>query len=215
MATQKSDIIVIGKGAMNSNASSAQIFASKSAVDYWSIGTTYNTENCVEDSGNIWRSLTNSNTGNTPSSSPTQWELILKNIKDGDACFIVNGASSDLMMRVNSIWNTLGNKPYVISLNDNQIAPATAFTYLGAAFPYAQIELRVRRNNSYSSAFKKTYEVLNDGTTDLQFSADGVSIGVDTGVVITPSITAGTVTFDYTSTNLSQAISLEYVLRGF
>jgi hypothetical protein len=215
MATTKQDIIIIGKGAMNSNASSAQIFASKSAVSFWDTAITYNIETCVEYSGNIWRSLTNSNIANNPASSPTQWELILKNTKDGDACFVINGASSDLMMRVNSIWETLGNKPYIISLNDNQVSPTSAFTYLGTAFPYAQIELRIRRNNSYSSAFKKTYEVLNDGTTDLQFSADGVSIGADTGVVITPSITAGTVSFDYTSTNLSQAISLEYTLRGF
>lgn len=215
MATQKVDSLIIGKGAMNSNTSSAQIFASKLAVSTWDIASTYATEACVEYSGNIWRSLVNSNIGNTPSSSPTQWELILKNTKDGDACFVINGVSSDLMIRSNNIWQSLGNKPYSIDLNDNQVAPATAFSYLGSAFPYAQIELRVRRNNAYSSAFKRTYEVMNDGTTDMQFSSDGISIGTDTGVVITPSISAGTVSFDYTSTNLGQVIQLQYIIKGF
>lgn len=214
MATQKTDILTIGKGAMNSNTSSAQIFASTSAVSIWNVSSSYAQETCVEYSGNIWRSLISSNLGNTPSAG-TQWELILKNVKDGDACFVVDGAFSDLLIRSNGIWQSLGAKPYIVELNDNQSTPANAFTYLGSAFPYAQIELRVRRNNAYTSAFKRTYEILNDGTSDLQFSSDGVSIGADTGVNFSLSITTGTVAFDYTSTNLSQPITLEYTIKGF
>lgn len=214
MATQKTDILTIGKGAMNSNASSAQIFASTSAVSIWNISSSYDSETCVEYSGNIWRSLISGNLGNTPASG-AQWELILKNVKDGDACFVIDGAFSDLLIRSNGLWQSLGAKPYTVSLNDNQAIATSAFTYLGSAFPYAQIELRVRRNNAYTSAFKRTYELLNDGTSDLQFSSDGVSIGADTGVTFSPSITTGTVTFDYTSTNLGQPITLEYTIKGF
>lgn len=214
MANQKIDTLTLGKGQMNSTTSSAQIFASTSPVSFWNASVSYNVEACVEHSGKIWRSLVNSNVGNVPASG-AQWELILKNVKDGDACFVIAGAFSDLLIRANGLWQSLGAKPYIVALNDNQAVPASAFTYNGSAFPYAQIELRVRRNNSYSSAFKRTYEVLNDGTSEIQFSSDGVSIGADTGVVFSPSITTGVVSFNYTSTNLGQAITLEYTIKGF
>ena len=215
MAVQKTDQLVIGSGALNSNAQAAQIFASVTAVSSWDSSLTYSAQSCVESAGKIYRSLVSSNINNNPSSSPAYWEPILKNVKDGDACFVIDGAFSDLMIRANGLWQSLGHKPYSLSLNDNQASPLLAFSYLGTALPYASIEIRIRRNNSYSSASKDTYELMNDGTTALRYSVDGISIGSDTGVTITPIINAGVVEFQYTSTNLGQAITLEYTLRGF
>jgi hypothetical protein len=214
MSVQKVDSLIIGKGAINSNAQSAQIFASTLAVGVYSASTSYVDQACVEYSGAIYRSIGGSNLGNTPSSSPTVWEVIIKTIQDGDACFVVNSGNSDLQIRLNGVWSSFGGKPYSLSLNDNQTSPIAAFSYPGSAMPYAILEVRVRRNNGFSSAKVYTYNVVTDGS-NVQYSSSGVDLGVDTGVTFTVAIVTGQVQFQYTSTNLGQSIQLDYSIKGF
>lgn len=214
MATSKQDSVIIGKGAINANTQSAQLFSSTAAVALWSSTTTYADQQCVELSGNIYRSIQGSNLNQNPASTPAYWELIIKTVHDGDCCFVVAGGVSDLQIRISGIWTSFGGKPYIVNLNDNQASPIAAFSYPGSALPYAILEVRVRRNNTYASSKVYTYNVVTDGV-NVQFSSSGVELGVDTGVTFIPTVVTGQIQFQYTSTNLSQPITLEYSLKGF
>lgn len=53
-------------------------------VSAWSNATTYALNSIILYSGNLYQSLQNANTGNTPNVSPTWWQLIVNNPVDGN-----------------------------------------------------------------------------------------------------------------------------------
>ena len=94
MATQKIDAIILGRGPATDNTNSPAIFTSNAIVVHYSSLTTYAQYNCVESSGNMWRSKVAGNIGNTPSSSPSFWERLYSGTKDGDFVFVIGAGAS-------------------------------------------------------------------------------------------------------------------------
>src|ERR1700676_900231 len=121
MSAYKNEVIIIGTGSINSNATSAHIFSSTSAVSGWLIGASYGPGNCVEYNSAIYRSLISSNVGNEPDTSPTQWEQVINPTKDGDIAIVINGASSDIEQRANGVWDSISLAPVSVGLVDGQL----------------------------------------------------------------------------------------------
>lgn len=88
----------------------------------WAVGTTYSKDQCVEYSGAIYRSISNSNTGNTPSIGSSFWGLINNSAKDGDIC-IVNGTNSaQFLQRNNGIWVPISGGSSATGGNDDLVS---------------------------------------------------------------------------------------------
>ncbi len=174
MATQKIDSILLGRGALNDNAYSPAFFTSNSPVDYWSNSTTYAQYNCVEHGGIVYRSKTAGNLGNTPSSSPANWEVLYKGTKDGDFAVII-GSGATLMQRQGGFWLVFGNHPAKVIIydeivdviapapsNDNEIqGPVTSGTFIN-------LPLDSRESNS-----TEKYIV---GSGDLEIRLNGIKL---------------------------------------
>lgn len=137
----------------------------------WSSSFGYAVNNCVEYGGQVFRSLQNSNTNNTPAAGSAYWQLILTSTKDGDVCFVVLGASSDINLRVNGTWISVTSVPIVFSLTNN------VSDQLVAQFPLASARAAVGE-----------YSISNNGpyrTGELRWNSNGV-VG-DTGVALSDS----------------------------
>lgn len=119
MAIQKFDGLLIGKGNILSNGSSARQLTSSAPMAVYSAALSYSADAMVEYSGSYYRSISNGNLGNTPSSVSSYWELYSQDVKDGDIAFIVAGVFSDIMIRTNTRWLSILNLPLSGSLNDN------------------------------------------------------------------------------------------------
>ena len=63
----------------------------------YSAGTTYSITHAVYDAGAVYTSLVNSNTGNTPASSPSQWKKIMDEPKGAAATFNQNAGDLELV----------------------------------------------------------------------------------------------------------------------
>lgn len=215
MSAYKTEVIIIGTGSINSNATSPQITSSNVAITTWSSAVTYALGNLVEYSGGVYRSLQNANTNNTPAPGSSFWETALVTVKDGDIVLVTNGASSDILIRNNGLWVSLANIPATVALVDGQIAPAAAITYNAATLPYAKIEYTIRRGSGHGRKREGTYYIINDGATGIQFRHAFSTIGSDVQAPFTPVISGGNIMINYTSVSEGNAIELKYTLRGW
>ena len=210
MGTYKVDTLSIGRGSLSDNTNSITAFSSNNSVGSWSSATTYAQYNCVEYSNKVYRSKIVSNTNNQPDISPNQWETVC-NTKDGDIAFIIANSSSTVMQRVGSVWSNIGGSPATISLNDGQLTPATAITFVGLSKAWAQLEYTVRRGSGHSRKRHGTMNILNDTVvTDVVYDHQFQDIGSDVNVTLTPVASAGNVALQYISTAESVAIELKW-----
>lgn len=127
MALRQIDALQLGPVIPGSETSSAQLFSSTVPMAAWSSGTSYAVNNAVESAGAIYRSLVGSNLGNTPSSSPSEWLLILSSIKDGDVCYVVAGYLSDINIRINGTWTSILGLPTMVNLANNTSGQVAQF----------------------------------------------------------------------------------------
>lgn len=138
----------------------------------YSAGTTYSIGESVESSGKYYVSLVNSNTGNTPASSPSQWSEV--NIQ----------AVSLSTIEVNSLTGTTPTLNYdTYSFFKHAPTAATTYTFSGTAVG-ARFSLVVDDSNGSS------YDVANALQTnafalpssniadDLYFTEDGLKLFV-------------------------------------
>jgi hypothetical protein len=160
MATKKLDTLVIGKGNLQSNATSTEIFASSYPLAQWNSGVSYGVDACAESSGVIYRSLTSGNIGNTPASSPSSWEVLIQVAQDGMIAVIVAGIISDIQIRVNGLWQGVLGQPQQITLANN-VSGNLAFQLPYAALHSATIEYTITRGSNYQ---KGTLRYVANGT---------------------------------------------------
>src|SRR5271166_261155 len=166
MSAYKNEVIIIGTSSINQNATSSQIFSSTSAISQWVIGDSYSVGNCVEYSSAIYRSLINSNVGNQPDISPSDWEQVINPTKDGDIAIVVNGPSSDIEQRSNGIWDSIAETPIAVGLVDGQVSPAPALQYTGSVLPYVAITYTLRRGVGTGNAQEGVIVIQNDGSAN-------------------------------------------------
>ena len=215
MAIQKNDAIAIGRGNINQNSESPVIFAANNTPETWLISITYAQYNVVEHSGKIYRSKIAGNTGNTPFSSPSQWETYVNQIKDSDVCIVASGANSSMYQRIAGIWGAVGSATLTMSLNDGQLTPAPAITFLGSLRAFSKIEYTVRRGFGHGRKRKGVFNILNDTISAINYDHEFVEIGIDTNVTLTPTMSGSDMVLEYTSAAESVAIEMKYILTGW
>jgi hypothetical protein len=215
MATQKIDVLALGRGDLSNNANAAIVFSANNIVALYSAGTTYSQYNVVEYSGNVYRSKINSNTGNTPSSSPSSWETMYIGVKDGDVAYVFSGANSTTLQRINSLWQDLAGQPATVALVDGQVSPADAFVFLANGKSYAQVNYTIRRGSDQSRKRFGTYNVSNDNFSTVQYDHGYNQIGADVEVTVSWALTGGNVRMQYTSVSEGLPIELRYTIKGW
>lgn len=214
MAIQKTDALSLGKGGLLDSAQSMVLFASTNYILSWSGSTTYTSSQMVEYSSTIWRCITG-NFNSIPSTTNSNWELVYKNVKDGDVCFVISGITSNITQRINGEWKSYKDVSIKLTLSDGQLSPATAFSFVGNLLKVATFDYSIKRGFSENRKRKGVMTVLNNGTDALNYDHEFVELGDDVNTWITPIISAGTVQFQYTSGSEGEPITLEYILKGW
>ena len=215
MATQKIDVLALGRSNLTDNSNAALIFSSNNVVALYDPSVTYAQYNVVEYSGRMYRSKVASNLGNTPLTSPSQWETMYIGVKDGDVAFVVNGAFSTVLQRVNGFWTDLSGQPATVALVDGQGSPADAFIFLATNKSFAKIEYTLRRGTDQSTKRFGVYNVANDNISTVQYDHAYNQIGADVGITVTWVLTGGNVRMQYTSALQSLPIELRYTIKGW
>lgn len=110
MALNKIDVLAVGRGSLVDNTNAVVTFSSNNLVADYGPAISYSQYNVVEYGGHAWRSKVNANINNQPDISPNHWELLYKNVKDGDIAFVINGILSTVVQRTASTWTTLASQ---------------------------------------------------------------------------------------------------------
>lgn len=218
MSTKKLDSLIIGKGSALSNGTSTEFFVSTVPLATWNSGTTYGVDACAEYAGSIYRSLVGSNTGNTPSSNPSDWEILIETAQDGMVAVIVAGANSGLDVRGGGEWGSLSNQPLSTTLGNNQSA-ALAFRIPYASQHSATIEYTITRGTNYQKGTLRYAANGNIGESGVQLSAyDIVDIGPGNVNVLFDADIDGTgnyVEIRYNSDNSGPTGTMTYTIVGW
>lgn len=216
MALQKTEALSLGTGSLLDHSKSIVAFSSPNEIAIWSSSAIYQANETVEYSNTIWRSVT-TNTSSTPTDTNPNWQIIYKNCKDGDVCFVFNGLTSNIMQRAGSVW--LKYKQTSLQVNppliDGQITPASAITFIGSDSYFSKLEYTIKRGAGEGRKRAGAMNILNDGTNLLNYDHEFTEIGTDIQVWITPIISAGTVQIQYTSVAEGNPISMSYMLKGW
>lgn len=215
MAIQKQEVVGLGPSGLNDNSATSFIFSSFGPIGAWDVSTAYAQNQCVEYNGNVYRSNVATNTGNQPDITPISWTQIYRGVKDGDICIVNLTNAADYRQRNNGIWVSLANVPNSITLVDGQLVSAVAFQYLGSSFPFAKVEYTLRRSAGTGIQRKGVFELLNDGTSSVQYSHQFEELGPDVGCDITIGMSGGNVQLSYTSSNQGLPLTLLYTIRGW
>lgn len=215
MALQKIDTLALGRGAITDNTNAAIVFSANNLVDVWSNAVSYSQYNVVEYSGRIYRSKVNANLNLQPDTNPNSWETLYIGPKDGDAAFVISGSNSTVLQRVNSIWSPISGQPLTIALNDGQVAPATAFVFLGSTKAFGQVEYTLKRGGGHGRKRRGVFNVLNDTATSIDYDHEFNDIGIDVNVYLFWDMSGGNARLQYTSGTEGVAIQLKYILRGW
>jgi hypothetical protein len=214
MGTQKTDVLVVGKGAINSNTGSSHVFTSNVPVTTYSGSATYSAGNVVEYSGGVWRSLQGSNTGNTPISGSAYWELVYPGVQDGDIAIVVAGPASDLMIRQAGAWVPISST----SAPSTAVLPAnttnyTWLTLLSANFGKVFIQYSLVRNTYIRSGF---LTIVTDGTTAQVEEFGCNQLNGDVGVSFDAANSGGNLNLTATIDNsVVTSVSMTYELLGW
>lgn len=215
MAQNKSEVISIGKGGLQSKLTTSRVFASTVRMDVWDVAVTYPAEAAVEYSGAIYKSKIAGNLALQPDTNDASWEKVVDAVHDGDMCVVVLGNKSDLQERVAGTWISIGGQPKTIALVDGQIAPALAFQYDPSGFPYAKIEYTIRRGSGHNRKRRGEYIVLTDGSSAVTTSHSFEDLGSDVGVTLSVQLDSGLIKIYYTSLLDGNAIEFAVCLKGW
>lgn len=213
MSVYKSEVIIIGTGAINANSASPQVASSNIAIGIWSSAITYAVGNLVEYSGVVYRSLIASNLNNEPDINPADWETVLTTVNDGDIVLVKNGTSSNIQIRIGGAWVSIVETPVQVALLGNQASPQPAITYVGANLPYVKITYTVM--TALGREKEGVINILNDGSATVQWRNTFGQIGTPINVIFSVSISGGNVSLNYTSVGESTPITLKYTMTGW
>lgn len=214
MALNKIDVLSLGRGSLKDNDNAIIAFSANNIVADWSAATTYAQYNIVEHSGKVYRSKVASNLANDPTSSPSQWETLYSNVKDGDICFVISGADSTILQRANGTWKAYRHPAIHLSLTEGAYQ-SSALTFIGGSYHFAKMEYTIKRGSGEGRKRVGTLDILNDGTSDISYSHEFTEIGDDVNVWLTPTISAGIVDIKYDSAFEGNDIFMEYKLLGW
>lgn len=214
MAIQKTEALSLGKGSILDHSSSIVAFSSANSIGSWSAIPTYTENQTVEYNSAVWKCLL-ANTGSAPAIGSTYWEIIYKNVKDGDICFSFNGSSSGIQQRAGGVWQSYRQPGLTISLADGQASPEVAITYIGNTSYLSKLEYTIKRGSGEGRKRYGSMNIMNDGTSELAYDHEFFEIGDDVNVWVTPVISAGIVQLQYTSGFESNPIVMSYILKGW
>ena len=186
----------------------------------WGATTTYNLNEAVTYNGQSYNSLVNSNLGNQPDTSPSEWKEV--DGKDGDIWvqvpaggFPAGGGDCEIWLKVDKIWRPLSfSNPVTEALTDGQLTDAVAAQYPASLFPYAVFEYTVRRGSGQNRKRSGLMIILSDGAT-VNHTHEFSELGSDVNCPFDVSVSAGVVNVTYTSTLEAIPIELRYILRGW
>jgi len=227
MAIAKVSGLKIGPDNINSKNLECEVFSfdrkpkdGTPATLEWASGTTYNTGDAVLFEEISYNSLTNSNNGNQPDTSPLNWVVV--DGKDGDLWiqvpaggFPAGGGDTEIYIKNFTVWRPLsGSNPKTISLVDGQTTEATAFEFPSGFLPYATIEYTVRRGSGHGRKRKGVFNILN-ANADPEFTHELLEIGSDINVPFSVDYSGGKIRLRYTSVLESSAIELRFLLKGW
>lgn len=214
MAKQKIDVLSIGRGGLQDNTNAIHSFSANNLVALWSNLTSYAQYNVVEYSGKVYRSKVAGNLGNQPDTSPNQWETLYNDVKDGDLAFVYNGINSTVLQRASGIWTSVGGTPVAVALVDGQVSPAVAFSY-PASFRRAIIKFSITRGTD-ARIKEGTWEVLNDGVSNVEYSEEFTTMGADVNVSDAGfAFNGSNIEWSYTSANEGVGITLHWQMKGW
>jgi len=159
-------------------------------IPEWDSETTYFTNGFCSYSGTIYKSLVDDNTNNTPSSSPTKWEVA--NAADTDN--LANIDLSNLSLTGEARFSGKAN----VELNNINPSSTTKGVFAGWAFP------------NYSSATTKLKQTLYTATTNGYFYVSCSAWGGDSTKQVTINGTSFNILrvitqYGETSVNVEQA----------
>jgi hypothetical protein len=212
MAVQKTEALSLGIGALPDHLRSLVVFSSAGNVSSWSSTETYTPDKTVEYSNSIWRCVT-SNFNSVPAITNANWQLVYKNVKDGDICLSFDGISSNILQRINGIWEAYKENTITVNLVDGQTTPTPAITFIGNTSYYSKLEYTIKRGSGEVRKRAGSMNILNDGNLGLSYDHEFMEIGNDVNVWITPVINAGTVELQYTSDLENELITFTYLLK--
>jgi hypothetical protein len=211
MSTQKVDVLIVGKGAINSNSNAAHILSSNTGITAWSNVSTYATGNVVEYTGNLWRSLQNSNTGNTPASGSSFWELVCPGAQDGDVAIVMAGSNSDIILRKAGVWVSITNTSVSVSIPSN----STNFVWLSvplSTVSKAFIDYSITRGSNLRNG---DLNVITDGSTAQVVEYAINAIGSDAGVTFDAVVSGSNLNFLATTDAQVSNADVTYTLKGW
>ena len=212
MSQTKSSVISVGHGNYKANSHTSRIFTSNIIPTIWSGVVNYNTYDCVEINGNIYRAKT-SNLGEYPSATNPSWEVLYDLIRNGDICIITNYAS-DIYIYSYGMWISLGSvAPRTVSLIDGQAVPLEVFNYPANSLTSSSIIYKIERvgGNTEFGELK----ILTDGVSNFTTSNTFELIGDYPKVNLVVTTTSGNIVVSYTSENLGEAIQFSYTIKGW
>lgn len=148
-------------------------------------GTTYNLSDCVLYSGNYYISLIGSNMGNTPSSSPSDWQPIA-----GLPCTTTANAlqvnSSGLFGCAQGLTSPDGNLLHI-----KGIAPFADFTQFGARAVSSVPTTTASCSGSTTISLTSGTNFQNGDGITIQGCGASVTVTAPSGVTVTPSVLSG------------------------
>ena len=227
MAIPKYRGLKLGPGALNEIDGESRFYVEPAypengtaATLLWDNGTPYNIGDAVVFEGEFYNSITGSNSGNQPDTSPLDWKYV--DGKDGDIWLQTpvggqpgGGPDAEIYVKVNSIWRPLSqSNPLTIPLIDGQLTPEIAVEYPADVFRYAVIDYTLKRGVGNSRKRKGTLIVLNDGSV-IDHTHEYHEIGFEVQVDFTLDVSAGIAELKYTSASEGNPIELRYIIRGW
>lgn len=211
MSIQKTEVLIVGSGAINDNPAAAHILSTTNVITAWSNVISYNVNNVVEFSGNAYRSTQNSNSGNTPSGTSTFWELLYTGVQDGDIALLVAGSNSDVLLRKGGIWLSAANTPLSVT-----IAPSlTNFVWLSiplAIVEKAFFDYSVTRGPNLRNG---NMNVITDGATAQLVEYAVNAIGADAGITFDAVVSGSNINFLATTDAQVASITMRYVIKAW
>jgi hypothetical protein len=178
VAVQKSDILILGQGGLTDNSQGSVLITANNAVAYWLNTTTYSQFNVVEYAGSMYRSKIFSNVGNQPSTSPSDWQVLYRNPKDGDFAFTI-GSGATILQRELSVWTVFGNHPAISASYDEQIdfvaSSPGPHQMVGPVFSGTNISLPPNSRTLFSTEFY----TVGSGSLELFLNGDKLLVSDD------------------------------------
>jgi hypothetical protein len=209
MSFIKNDWQIVGKGDVNQNTNCVRVLASNNLITTWSGGTTYALGNVVEYLGGLYRSLANSNTGNTPAVLTAFWELYVPGTTDGDICLVTAIGNSDVIQRRNGIWTSVSGQPVSVTLPVNTANNTWLSLSLGVA-RHIFIDYSIERNGNRRSS---SFAVASDGTDAFLSEYGAVELPASCGTTMNAVVSGGNLLLQSTTDNTTGPVNLKYVIR--